>query len=498
MDNEELLLSNWENFWLKQKKNKLANLVRKTNNQVMFLSAPLIDERGAIVWSNFEGYSKLNSFTLSQFIQEFNEEIGLERKKVLVVQNLDKPNIIYDVFSSYLDEFNSTIYVTKRKQRTCDVVVKEVIKRVSVDLAFYFYEDNTETYLLIYNNKGELLDKEKLTQIIEKARIQNVDLPNKNYNKAINIDQNLVIEDYAEKLIKDFAGSFLYDEPLVNVFVHNNKTQYDTIFKLFAQKMKWNIKFSKLSNRIFFTRFLNWIRFKLFRNTDLILDFKAVGELPEIKMFHDAKYKTIQSNNLCGSFLDHYLESEKRLGNSENLNIILDNYSNKFVEKIISKYNQNNQQNEDEYFFKKQEHNISLSSKYPNDNIPFLFKYIQYVNYLKNQNINFFLKWKSLFKIYGNYFEAFRTFDFVDVDSDSFRQSLENNLDASQFEVEDITKITNGFKIKFENDMFVVVTFDALKKHYKIFININKNQRKFKKITKKLFNTIIRSITETQ
>ncbi|WP_027333939.1 hypothetical protein [Mycoplasma elephantis] len=499
MDNEEFLLTNWKKFWLKNKKRKIAQIVDKFKSDSLFFSSPSINDDGMVKWIKDIGYSNLNLLTLSQFIVEFHDYINLANKKILLMQNINKPNFIYEAFSSVANEFGANLFVTKHKQKTCYVIVKEIIKRINVDYAFYFYEQNKEIFMEIYNGKGEKINDNNLTEAINNSKYQNIDIPKYSFDKTINIDQSLIIEDYIEKIIRKFSGNSLYDEPLVNIFVYKNNTEYNQIFKIIGKKMNWKIRFSKLLNKNIFNKFLNWFYVRFIEKQDLIFNYSENFVLPEIKMLHNTTHKTIQINNLIGSFLDYFLEDQKRLNqNNNDINLELDIYTNNFVKKIINKYKNLTLNKGNNYLFKKEEEFISLSNDYINDNIPFIFKFIQYVNYLKNQNINFSLRWKNLFKIYGDYFEIKKSFKFKKVDHDVFMESIKNIFANSQFELLEWERTNNKTKLVFDHDVFAVIYFDDKNQKYNIFININKNQQKFKKKAKNLFKIIERSIIESE
>lgn len=505
MDNEELLLDNWTNFWTIYKKNKIAKKAIETKNIANFTKPFWLINETLIATSSQYNYSHLNRYTLSLFIQAFNEVFSLVNKKVMVLENLVNKSFVVETFEKYIQFYDASIYLTKKRTKTPNVLVKEFANRVNVDYIFYIFEQNNQVFVEFFNKHEEKNQNKNLLKVIEIYPYQAVENFDSKKPRYIWIDQDLIVEDYTEKLIEQFAGPSLYDEQLVKIYLPKSKTQYLPIFKTISKNLKWNIKFIRNYNKNWFTRTWNTIFIKWFAKPDLFITFYDAFNIPRIEIINNSKYKKISSNELVGSYLEHFLEENKR-NNDSKLRLVTDNSINNFVVKILDKF-QNNIDNNKHLFFAKEQNFYTISKFYEKDNIPFLFKYITYINYLKNQNINFFYKWKSLYKIYGDFYSFEKQFKWSYIEKDDFILPLKDNFESLNnfnFEIIQYSKeqkeIIEMFKIVFENNDFALISYDHVFKKYIIQIEINKffgtKKTNYKKRAKTIYKLIYKSMKQ--
>lgn len=509
MDNEELLLEKWHNFWLPIKNNKkYLSALNNENNKIHFLSSFNSDIDGTVITNNIVGYGNLNRFTLTLFLESLNQKLNLSYKKIMVLHNINDSKFIYETFINFLSECKSNLYSTTQRVRTPKNLIKQFAVRVSVDYIFYFDSNDEGQFTIdVFDSRGNRIDKSIVDEVVTDYIEKSVMSSTKNTLKIIEIEQSLIIENYIEKIREEFSGASIYDDKMIKIGIYNSLSNNNKIFKELSAKSEFDITFIKNYNKGFFTEIFNYFLLKKIKKFDILLKFDRNSKNFDIEVRDGKKYKKLTKNELIGSYLEFFLEQEKINYGYNEFNILLDFESNKFVESIISKYNIHQNKN-DKYFFNDLNDFYSISSAYEFDNIPFIFKYIQYINYLKTQGTNVHFKWISLNKIYGDHKEFITTFDWIKLDRTLLLNSIWKVFGESKIEIlniEYLNKIKKNveylFKINLNNTDFIVITFDNQHKRYTFKLNKynikDKKARKNKKYAKHILNISKKALIET-
>ena len=477
-------LSNfWFNYWTEKKKFSIAKQIHNQKFSSFFFKPFIISNNNLVIFNQSYGFGNFNSLSYNLFIEKFFKNIDLNNKKIIVLQNLRNPSFFYDFTCSIITQNKGFAYIAESKKRTSKILLNTYIKRIRADYIIYAASEKNYTYVSIFEN-GKPISKEILLKTLDEYQEANSIETLINDERLVHINQDLIEQDYIENSIKNLSGSFLYDEPLINIVIERNNESSDEIIKKLLRLSKYKVLLTPFKNNGFFKRIFNYIYIYWIKKPDIVLKMDNNFNKTILKLNIDDSYSKITPNFLVISYLDYYINELK---GQENAPLFLDPSLNAYFSKLFARFPQIKQQNDTQdpmLFVYKDFENIGIR-QYKDDFVAFIFKYILYINYLKNQNISLFFKWKNLSKLYGDYFEVIRTFNIKKRDTNRIIESIKNNFTAfdCKFEIE-----VQEMQVAFHNQLILIripdensvilIAYNFINKGYEIYLAINKEYKK--------------------
>ncbi|MDJ1646448.1 hypothetical protein [Mycoplasma phocimorsus] len=502
---EENLTDFWLNYWTEAKKNSIAKQVNNPKFLSFFFKSFVISNNNLVIFNQTHGFGNFNKLTYTIFIDNFFKNIDLTNKNIIVLQNLKNPSFYYDLTCSKITQNKGFAYIAENKKRTSIIFLNTYIKRIRADYIIHASTEKDYTYIRIFENGKPIAKSILINTLNEYNKAQTVQAVISD-ERFVHINQNLIEEDYIENSIKNLSGSFLYDEPLINIVIERNNEHFDDTLKKLLKLSKYKILFTPSNGSNFLKKFINYIYIYWIKKPDIILKLNNNFNQISLKLNIDDSYAKIDPNFLVISYLDYYINELK----AEDMSyLFLDPSFNAYFDKLFLRFpkiKQVSNLDDSKLFLVKDFANIGIK-QYKNDIVAFIFKYILYINYLKNQNISMFFKWKNLTKLYGNYYELVKVFNIKFREIDKLLDSIKNNFSAYECEyIIEVQNITSAFhdqliliRIPNENST-ILIAYNFIFEKYEVYFTINKDFKKdksnYKKRIKKYVEVVQTSLEE--